>query len=97
MDGRWTSGVRRAAMSDSMWAQDDSGGVCSHGDALRWTHSDEGAPIPSWCAAPAYGALRLAAMAAWVFWQDTRQHKEGLGGAEDEATPLPNPTGQTTD
>ena len=65
-------------------------GVYSHDDALRWIHSDEGAPDPGWC--PAHGALRRA---AWEFWQGTRQHKEVLGETDETATPLPNPTGQT--
>jgi hypothetical protein len=49
-------------------------------DALRWIHSDEGAPDPGWC--PAHGALRRA---AWEFWQGTRQHKEVLGETDDAA------------
>jgi hypothetical protein len=74
----------------AMRTRDELDGVYSHDDALRWIHSDEGAPDPGWC--PAHGALRRA---AWEFWQGTRQHKEVLGETDDVATPLPNPPGQT--
>jgi hypothetical protein len=42
----------------------------------------------SWC--PAHGALWQA---AWVFWQETRQHKEILGDDDDATNPLHTPTG----
>ena len=74
----------------AMRFRDELDGEYSHDDALRFMHSDEGAPDPGWC--PAHVALRRA---AWEFWQDTRQHKEVLGETDVPATPLPNPTGQT--
>jgi hypothetical protein len=71
----------------AMRSRDELDGEYSHDDALRFMHSDEGAPDPGWC--PAHVALRRAAC---EFWQDTRQYKEVLGETDVPATPLPNPT-----
>jgi hypothetical protein len=67
---------------------------CVHASLLTafMLHSDAQVPaIPSWqlvpCALAVHGALRLA---AWGFWQETRQHKEVLG-EDDGATPPPPP------
>jgi hypothetical protein len=80
-----------AAMDEwcaAVQSQDEDHRAYSRSEALTWVHSNTGAH--SWC--PAHGALRQA---AWVFWQETRQHKEVLGEDEDAPGPLPTPTGPT--
>jgi hypothetical protein len=72
----------------TMQSQDEDRRAYSRSEALTWMHSNTGAH--TWC--PAHGALRQA---AWVFWRETRQHKEVLGEDEGAPGPLPTPTGPT--
>jgi hypothetical protein len=71
----------------AMQSQDEDHRAYSRSEALTWVHSNTGAH--PWC--PAHGTLRQA---AWVFWQETRQHKEVLGKDEDAPTrTAPHPHG----
>jgi hypothetical protein len=72
----------------TMQSQDEDRRAYSRSEALTWIHSNTGAH--TWC--PAHGALRQA---AWVFWKETRQHKEVLGEDDGAPGPLPTPTGPT--
>jgi hypothetical protein len=74
----------------AMQSQDEDHRAYSRSEALTWVHSNTNTGAHPWC--PAHGALRQA---AWIFWQEARQHKEVLGEDEDAPGPLPTPTGPT--